>query len=71
MQERKGIVPQEGNVCVVGQGRKIERVPKERGEEVARTARKKRQEKELSNIQVKVERKECPVRDLIVMVSSA
>ena len=42
MQKRKRVVPQECNVCVVGQGGKIERVPKERGEEVARAARKKR-----------------------------
>ena len=50
MQERERIIPQEGDVGIVDQGRQVQRVPQEGGEEIARTPHEERQEKELDHI---------------------
>lgn len=64
MQEGQGIVSQEGDVGVVDQGGKVERVAEERRQEIARAAGQKREEEELHHVEMEVEREEGAVGNL-------
>ena len=64
MQEGQGVISQEGNVGVVDQGRKVERIAKKGRQEIARAAGQKREEKELHHVEVEVEREESSIGDL-------
>lgn len=53
MQEREGVISQECDIRVVGKGREVEGIPKERGEEVTATG-ENGQEEELDDVEVEV-----------------
>jgi len=64
VKKRQGVVSQEGDIGVVDQGRKVERVAEESRQEIARTAGQQRKEEELYHIEMEVEREEGAIRNL-------
>lgn len=54
VQEGERIVPQEGDVGVVGQCGKVERVAQEGGQEIARAAGKEWQQQKLDHVEMEI-----------------